>query len=118
MARSHVPHFVTEGTQEFPTVGNALRWNDQGLIVITAAGAFSYIVPGVGVRLNLVAITNGELVALRFIYGVKNLGDMVGIGFRVTPDFLAENFLLQRVGPDAGNPLPIVASTPGGLFRG
>jgi hypothetical protein len=104
--------FFTEGTQEFPTVSNALHWNDQGLIVITSAGAFSYIVPEVGVRLNLADITNDELVPLRFIYDVNNRGDMVGIGFRFTPDFLADNFLLQRVGPDAGNPLPIAASTP------
>ena len=93
--------YFVEGTSEFPTISNRLRFNDNNLIVISLTSAASnrdsYLVPRPGVRLNLADLvenlpsTEGSL---WIINHVNNRGDMVGSGFN------SGSFLLKRV--DAG----------------
>jgi hypothetical protein len=101
--------YFVEGTPEFPTISNDLKFNDNNLIVITQVTSpasergNSYLVPSPGVRLNLadlVADMPPEHGSLGFVGAINNHGNI--IGFSVTPDFLSSfNFLLERTG--AGN---------------
>jgi len=84
-----------EGTPEFPTVSNWLRWNDAGLIVITdTTDGNSYIVPRPGVRLNLADLTTG-LPAWTSIRAVNDSGDILGQGGASRYDY-EHTFLLER----------------------
>jgi hypothetical protein len=89
--------YFVEGTPQFPTVSNRLRFNDNNLIVITDTfDDNSYLVPNPGVRLNLsdlvVNLPPGQG-ALRYVINVNNHGDMLGFG----PGFNGA-FLLERIG--------------------
>ncbi len=88
------PYFV-EGTPQFPTISNALHFNDNNLIVISFTNdGTSYLVPKPGVRLDLADLVDnvpsGQ--TLLAILDINNHGDMIGFtnqGF---------TFLLQRGG--------------------
>ena len=85
-----------EGTPEFPTVSNALRWNDRGLIVATATSdSNSYLIPRAGVRLNLADLAD-RLPPWTNIIDVNNGGDLVGVGGSA-PGVIEEAFLLKRL---------------------
>jgi hypothetical protein len=97
-----------EGTPEFPTISNDLKFNDNNLIVITQVSSpasesgSSYLVPSPGVRLNLadlVADMPPEHGSLFGIGAINNKGNMIGSTF--SPDLSSFNFLLERTG--AGN---------------
>ena len=92
--------YFVEGTPEFPTLSNALVFNDNNLIVISrvrrpaAEADNSYLVPRPGVRLNLADLVvnlppGGKLYE---ILDINNHGDILG-----TNGFGAD-FLLQRIG--------------------
>ena len=54
--------YFVEGTPEFPTVSNRLKWNERGMIVITdTTDLNSYLVPRPNQRLNLADLTRGAL---------------------------------------------------------
>ena len=90
------PYFV-EGTQQFPTISNELRFNDNNQIVITDVSSpaseqgNSYLVPKPGVRLNLADLVENlpDGAKLNRINDINNFGDMIGFGFQ-------GEFLLQR----------------------
>jgi hypothetical protein len=93
------PYFV-EGVTEFPTISNALLFNENNLIVIAFVTnppperGNSYLVPKPGVRLNLADLVENlppGAGVLRFITGINEHGDLVGFG-------AAGGFLLERVG--------------------
>jgi hypothetical protein len=87
------PHF-TEGTTQYPTVSNALVFNDWDKIVITqTTDGTSYIVPSVGKRydlaplvINLPAADNNQV---PFVTGINDHGLIVGLdsvgGFVLIP---------------------------------
>jgi len=91
--------YFVEGTPEFPTISNSLRFNDNNLIVITLVTqpaselGNSYLVPEPGVRLNLADMAenlpSGQ--DLSAIVAVNNHGDMTGAGSQGA-------FLLERLG--------------------
>lgn len=96
--------YFVEGTQEFPTISNALRFNDNNFIVITSVSSplsergNSYIVPKPDVRLNLADLVIDmppEHGSLWHISAINNRTSM--IGFTLTPDFSAFDFLLKRI---------------------
>lgn len=91
--------YFVEGTPEFPTISNRLRFNDNNLIVISLTSASSnrnsYLVPKPGVRLNLADLVENlpsTAGPLWIINHVNNHGDMIGSGFD------GGDFLLKRVG--------------------
>lgn len=85
--------YFVEGTPEFPTISNDLKFNDHNLIVITQVTSplseqgNSYLVPKPGVRLNLddlVTQTPSPLINdsnFWRILGISNHGDMFGRNF-------------------------------------
>lgn len=96
--------YFVEGTPEFPTVSNRLRFNDNNLIVITRVSRpasetnNSYLVPKPGVRLNLADLVSGTPLGLSlFPYGINNLGNMFG---SAGPNYfnIFDYFLLERTG--------------------
>jgi hypothetical protein len=93
--------WFVQGTREFPTLSDDLKWNERGWIVLTDSGPDdinSYLVPRPGVRLRLADLTEGPLPAYTEILDINYRGDMIGIGgkrWRHT----TEIFLLLRVGP-------------------
>jgi hypothetical protein len=96
--------YFVEGTPEFPTVSNRLRFNDNNLIVITRVSRpasetnNSYLVPKPGVRLNLAdLVTDTPLGLSLFPYGINNLGNMFG---SAGPNYfnIFDYFLLERTG--------------------
>jgi hypothetical protein len=101
--------YFVEGTPEFPTISNNLKFNDDNLIVITQVTSpasesdNSYLVPSPGVRLNLADLVTGmpsEHGSLWFVQAINNHGNI--IGSTLTSDFFSSfNFLLERTG--AGN---------------
>ena len=100
--------YFVEGTPEFPTISNDLKFNDNNLIVITQVSSpasesgSSYLVPSPGVRLNLadlVADMPPEHGSLWGVGAINNKRNMIGSTF--SPDFSSFNFLLERTG--AGN---------------
>ncbi len=91
--------YFVEGTPEFPTISNRLRWNERGLIVITdTTDLNSYLVPRPGVRLNLADLTDGPLPVWTLILDINERGDLMGVGGE-SRDEISSVFLLQRVGP-------------------
>lgn len=96
--------YFVEGTPEFPTISNSLRFNDNNLIVITNVSSpvsernNSYLVPKPGVRLNLADLIKNlppESDSLRWsVSAINNQGNM--IGYTLTPDFLLYPFLLEH----------------------
>jgi len=90
--------WFVEGIPEVPTLSNALRWNEAGLIVITFSFSDpnSYIVPRPGVRLRLRDITTGPLPDFTNIVDVNDRGDLLGWGGS-EPFFQEHMFLLQRI---------------------
>jgi hypothetical protein len=101
--------YFVEGTSEFPTISNSLRFNDNNLIVITNVSSpaseeyNSYLVPEPGVRLNLADLVEDmppEHGSLWYVRGVNNHGNM--FGFTLTPDFYSVDFLLERTGSGGG----------------
>ncbi|SDY61292.1 hypothetical protein [Nitrosomonas sp. Nm58] len=101
--------YFVEGTPEFPTLSNDLKFNDNNLIVITqvwsptSESGNSYLVPSPSVRLNLADLVVDmppEHGSLRYVQAINNHGNIIGSS--VGPDFLTSfNFLLERTG--AGN---------------
>jgi hypothetical protein len=93
------PYFV-EGTPEFPTISNALVFNDNNLIVISrvrrpaAEANNSYLVPEPGIRLNLadLVLNLPEGVKLYEVTAINNAGDILGVAWDGT------SFLLERIG--------------------
>ncbi len=93
--------YFVEGTPEFPTVSNSLLFNDNNLIVITAAGTrggsvpTSYIVPRPGIRLDLTKLVENLPAGqnLSDIFDLNNQGSMLGTS---SSDY--SNFLLERIG--------------------
>jgi hypothetical protein len=96
---SNFQTYFVEGTPEFPTLSNRLRFNDNNLIVITFTsqrfGNNSYLVPRPGVRLNLADLVE-HLPPLEGplwnITDVNNHGDIIGFGIT------GNSFLLKRIG--------------------
>jgi hypothetical protein len=97
--------YFVEGTPEFPTLSNSLKFNDNNLIVITRVSNpasernKSYLVPKPGVRLSLADLVEGmppEHGSLWLVEAVNNYGNMFGL--TLTPDFLSFSFLLERTG--------------------
>jgi hypothetical protein len=98
----HDTTFVTsfvEGTPQYPTVSNALLWNESGLIVITAdrRKGQSFIVPRPGLRLNLADLTTTALPAFTTMVDVNEVGDVLGWGGSA-PFTQDHYFLLERTG--------------------
>ncbi|SDH57012.1 hypothetical protein [Nitrosomonas sp. Nm132] len=101
--------YFVEGTPEFPTISNDLKFNDDNLIVITqvrspaSESGNSYLIPSPGVRLNLADLVTDmppEHGSLWFVQAINNHGNI--IGSTLTSDFFSSfNFLLERTG--AGN---------------
>lgn len=100
--------YFVEGTPEFPTISNNLKFNDNNLIVITRVSSpaseanNSYLVPKPGVRLSLADLVTDmppEHGSLWWVGAINNKGNM--IGSTLSPDFSSFNFLLERTG--AGN---------------
>ncbi len=96
--------YFVEGTPEFPTVSNALRFNDNNEILITfvtrpaSERNNSYLIPKPGVRLNLADLVTGAPADLAlFPSGINNQGNIFG---HVGPFFFFEldYFLLERIG--------------------
>ena len=88
------PYFV-EGTPQIPTVSNRLVFNDNNLIVISNISIgepTSYIVPRIGVRLDLADLVENLSAGqnLANTIGINNHGDMIGFGQQ-------GSFLLVRV---------------------
>lgn len=96
--------YFVEGTPEFPTISNFLRFNDNNLIVITSVSSpvnernNSYLVPKPGIRVNLTDLIKNlpaESDSLRWnISDINDQGNM--IGYTVTPDFLSYPLLLKH----------------------
>jgi hypothetical protein len=90
--------YFIEGTPEFPTISNRLLFNDENLIVITAANdGHSYIVPQPGQRLNLADLTENlpaEPFPLSNVQAINQRGSLVGYGSG------GQQFLLQRIDGD------------------
>lgn len=88
--------YFVEGTPEFPTISNRLRFNDNNMILITAVTSpesefgNSYLVPKPGVRLNLADLVTGVppdlFLPFFFLQGINNQGNILGF------------FLLERIG--------------------
>ena len=96
--------YFVEGTPEFPTVSNILRFNDNNEILITfVTRPFtefrnSYLVPKPGIRLNLADLVTGAPAELGlFPSAINNQGNILG---HAGPFFFFEldNFLLERIG--------------------
>lgn len=94
--------WFVEGTDEFPTISNALLFNDDNLIVITdvsspdaEASKVSYVLPRPGVRLNLADLVTNlpPDVNLSVIKDINERGDMIGFD-----RFSGGSFLLKRLG--------------------
>ena len=98
MASSKV--YFVEGTLDFPTISNALVFNDNNLIVISrvrrpaAEADNSYLVPRPGVRLNLADLVENlpEGVKLYEVTAINNAGNILGVANTSAP------FLLERIG--------------------
>jgi hypothetical protein len=91
----HNGHFKTYFTETISS--NMLLFNDNNLIVITSApGQNSYVVPKPGVRLNLVDLVGNLPLGskLSLITGLNNEGDMIGFNFSGVGSV---NFLLKRI---------------------
>lgn len=103
--------YFTEGTPEFPTISNSLRFNDNNLIVITfvsrgADRGNSYLVPKPGVRLNLANLvenlpSGADLFSIR---DLNNHGNMIGFSFSLG------EFLLERIDKDESCTMAAAAS--------
>jgi hypothetical protein len=94
--------YFVEGTEEFPTISNDLRFNDNNLIVITSVSSpdpdqfrNSYLVPRPGTRLNLADLVENipPGLSLSNIRDINNHGDMIGLDL-----FAGGAFLLKRTG--------------------
>lgn len=89
--------YFVEGTPEFPTISNRLKFNDNNTIVITLVTNppnerdNSYLVPKPGVRLNIADLVTGMPPDLSFpfsfLQGINNHGNI-----------LSFEFLLERIG--------------------
>lgn len=92
--------YFVEGTPEFPTLSNALVFNDNNLIVISrvrrpaAEADNSYLVPRPGVRLNLADLVENlpQGVKLYEVTAINNAGNILGVANTSAP------FLLERIG--------------------
>ncbi|MER2511611.1 MAG: hypothetical protein ABTQ25_04185 [Nitrosomonas ureae] len=88
--------YFVEGTPEFPTISNRLRFNDNNMILITfvtrpsSERGNSYLVPKPGVRLNVADLVTGMppdlFLPFFFLEGINNHGNILG------------GFLLERIG--------------------
>lgn len=96
--------YFVEGTPEFPTVSNVLRFNDNNMILITfvtrpfSEFRNSYLVPKPGVRLNLAdLVANAPPDLALFPSGINNAGNIFG---HAGPFFFfdMDYFLLERIG--------------------
>ena len=96
--------YFVEGTPEFPTVSNALGFNDNNEILITFVSRpeiernNSYLIPKPGIRLNLADLVTGAPTDLGlFPFGINNQGN---IGGNAGPNFfnIFDFFLLERIG--------------------
>lgn len=93
--------YFIEGTPEFPTISNRLRFNDNNLIVITdvfdpaSESGNSYLIPKPGVRLNLANLVKNLPSGRKpsSILDINNHGDMIGF------DFLLERQGVKKPGP-------------------
>lgn len=77
--------YFVEGIPEFPTISNALRFNDHNLIAITDVSnppnerGNTYLVPKPGVRLNLVDLVTGAPPGLfLFVDRINDHGNLLG----------------------------------------
>jgi hypothetical protein len=93
--------YFVEGTPEFPTISNQLRFNDNNLIVITSVSSpdseslrNSYLVPRPDTRLNLADLVQNIPPDLNLsnIRDINNHGSMIGA------DIFGGAFLLERIG--------------------
>jgi len=121
--------YFVEGTPEFPTISNSLRFNDNNLIVITRVVRItppfernknSYLVPKPGVRLNLAdLVENPPLgLCLSSIGDINNRGDMIGFDGCGISSF---SFLLQRIsatGPQSFATPNGTTQSPSGMKNG
>lgn len=102
--------YFVEGTLEFPTVSNVLRFNDNNQILITfvtrpfSEFRNSYLIPKPGVRLNLADLVVDEPAGIGsfpnvglFPSGINNQGNIFG---HIGPTFFFDlnYFLLERIG--------------------
>lgn len=94
--------YFVQGTPEFPTVSNVLRFNDHNEILITFVTRpldefrNSYLVPKPGVRLNLADLVTGAPADVGlFPLAINIHGNILG---RAGPNFFSidEYFLLER----------------------
>jgi hypothetical protein len=92
-----------EGTAEIPTISNALRFNDNGLIVITRVSSpadeagHSYLLDRRNRRVDLEDVTKDLVVergSLWFVLGINNLGNLFGL--TLTDDGSSYGFELTR----------------------
>ncbi|SEF78195.1 hypothetical protein [Nitrosomonas ureae] len=96
--------YFVEGTPEFPTISNRLRFNDNNEILITFVTRpvnernNSYLIPKPGVRLNLAdLVVNAPADLALFPSGINNHGNIFG---HAGPFFFfhLDYFLLERIG--------------------
>lgn len=86
--------YFVEGTPAFPTISNALRFNESNVIVISEVQfpadevLNSYLVPSPGVRLNLASLVRNvppDEGGIGSVVGINDFGNMTGtmwIGYR------------------------------------
>jgi len=96
--------YFVQGIPEFPTISNALRFNDHNLIAITDVSnppnerGNTYLVPKPGMRINLADQVTGAPPGLfLYVQRINNHGNILGSA-RPQRFEIVDYFFLERIG--------------------